>query len=217
MAEGAEAYFEDHNASSDLGRMALRGGIMSVAIQYSNGVLQIAAAIVLARLLTPEDFGLVAIVMVLTSIAPGLIDFGLGDAVAQRAKINQTQVSSLFWLSTAIGLAVAVVVAACSPFVAVIYREPRLGPIALATAITFVLSGASNLHLALLRRKLRFGTIARIQVASTLVGTVIAIVVAFCGYGYWALVLRPIASAFYVAFGAWLTCRWMPGLPVVDD
>src|SRR5262249_19662707 len=176
MADGVGNYFEDHKESRELGRLALRGGVVAVAMQYGNGVLQIAAAIVLARILTPEDFGLVAIVMVLTSFAPGLIDFGLGDAVAQRSRISQAQLSSLFWLSTAFGVAVAVVVAASSPLVAMIYREPRLEPIALAIAITFVLAGASNLHLALLRRTLQFGTIARIQVASTLVGTVIAII-----------------------------------------
>jgi PST family polysaccharide transporter len=216
MNEAAEVYFEDHKASSDLGRLALRGGIVSVAMQYGNGALQIFGAIILARLLTPEDFGLVAIVLVLTSFAPALIDFGLGDAVAQRIKISQAQVSGLFWLSTAIGVAVAVVVAACSPLIATIYREPRLEAIALWSAITFVLLGASNLHLALLSRRLRFGTIAQIQIAGTLVGTVIAIVVAVCGYGYWALVVRPIASALCVFFGAWLACCWRPGFPVLD-
>src|SRR5580693_1638889 len=115
MAKGAEAYFEDHRESKDLGRLALRGGVVSVAMQYGNGALQIAAAIILARLLAPEDFGLVAIVTVLTSFAPAVIDFGLGDATAQRSKITPGQVSSLFWLSTAIGLATALVVAASSP------------------------------------------------------------------------------------------------------
>src|SRR4029077_15120123 len=118
MAEGVAVYFEDHRESNDLGRRALRGGIVSVVIQYGNAALQIAAAIILARLLAPEDFGLVAIVTVLTSFAPLLIDFGLGDATTQRAKITPRQVSSLFWLSTGIGLAIAVVVAACSPLIA---------------------------------------------------------------------------------------------------
>jgi PST family polysaccharide transporter len=77
MADGAEAYFEDHKESKDLGRLALRGGVVSVAIQYGNGAFQIVAAIILARLLAPEDFGLVAIVTVLTSFAPALIDFWL--------------------------------------------------------------------------------------------------------------------------------------------
>ncbi len=157
MAQGAEAYFDDHKVSRDLGRLALRGGIVSVAMQYGNGALQIVAAIVLARLLVPEDFGLVAIVTVLTSFAPLLIDFGLGDAVTQRSKITRSQVSSLFWLSSGIGLAVAVVVAVCSPLIAAVYREPRLEPIALCIAITFVLWGVSNQHLALLRRTMATG------------------------------------------------------------
>src|SRR5215472_12162977 len=108
MAEGAEIYFEDHRESGDLGRRALRGGIVSVAMQYGNGALQILAAVLLARLLTPADFGLVAIITVLTSFAPLLIDFGLGDATTQRSKITPSQISSLFWLATGIGVAVAI-------------------------------------------------------------------------------------------------------------
>src|SRR6266480_6665168 len=217
MGEAVGVYFEDHRESKDLGRFALRGGIVSVAMQYGNGALQIAAAVVLARLLAPEDFGLVAIVTVLTSFAPLLVDFGLGDATTQRNKITRGQVSSLFWLSSGIGLAVAVVVAACSPLIASLYREPRLEPIALCIAITFVLGGVSNQHLALLRRTMQFGRIAKIQVVGTLVGIAIAVVIAICGYGYWALVLRPITNSFCVAFGAWLACRWRPGFPVVDS
>jgi O-antigen/teichoic acid export membrane protein len=217
MAEGVGVYFEDHRESKDLGRLALRGGIVSVAMQYGNGVLQIVAAIVLARLLAPEDFGLVAIVTVLTSFAPLLIDFGLGDATAQRSKITRSQVSSLFWLSVGIGLAIGMVVAACSPLIASLYREPRLETIALYSAITFVLFGVSSQHLALLRRTMQFGTIAQIQISSTLVGTAIAIFMAVCDYGYWALVLRPITSSLCVAIGAWLACRWRPGFPVFDN
>src|SRR5271166_4179655 len=99
MARCAEFYFQDHRVSEDVGRLALRGGIISVAGAYGNGALQIVAAVVLARLLTPDDFGLVAIIMALTSFAPLLIDFGVGDATIQRSKITQGQVSSLFWLS----------------------------------------------------------------------------------------------------------------------
>src|SRR6266851_685143 len=217
MAEGVAVYFEDHQESRDLGRLALRGGTASVAMQYGNGVVQLAAAVILARLLAAEDFGLVAIVTVLTSFAPLLIDFGLGDATTQKSKITRSQVSSLFWLSSGIGLAIAVVVAACSPLVAWIYREPRIEAIALYSAITFVLFGVSNQHLALLRRTMQFARIAKIQVLSTLVGIAIAIFMAISGYGYWALVLRPITSSLCVAIGAWLACRWRPGFPVLDN
>src|SRR5437667_1149602 len=135
MAEGVAVYFEDHRESKDLGRSALRGGMVSLVIQYGNAALQIVAAVILARLLAPEDFGLVAIVTVLTSFAPLLIDFGLLDATAQKSKITRSQVSSLFWLSAGIGLAISMVVAACSPLIAWLYRDPRLEAIALYAAI----------------------------------------------------------------------------------
>src|SRR6516165_4156895 len=210
MTQNVGVYFEDHRESRDLGRLALRGGALSVAMQYGSGVLQLVAAVVLARLLSPEDFGLVAIVTVLTSFAPLLIDFGLGDATAQRSKITRSQVSSLFWLSSGIGLTITLVVAACSPLIAWIFREPRLQPIALCTSLTFVLWGVSNQHLALLRRTMQFGTVARIQMFGTLAGIAVAIVIAIRGYGYWALVLRPITTALCIALGAWLACRWKP-------
>ena len=217
MHERIGVYFEDHAESKDLGRRALRGGIVSVAVQYGNAALQIVSAIILARLLAPEDFGLVAIVTVLTSFAPLLIDFGLLDATAQKRKITPAQVSGLFWISAGIGLTVSVAVAACSPLIASLYGEPRLEPIALAIAITFVLSGLSNQHIALLRRTMQFGRIGRIQFFGTLAGTAAAIIFAIAGYGYWALVLRPITSSFCIVFGAWLACRWRPGVPVFDD
>ncbi|SDS99231.1 lipopolysaccharide biosynthesis protein [Bradyrhizobium canariense] len=217
MAESVAVYFEDHSQSKDLGRRALRGGFVSVAMQYGNGALQIVAAIFLARLLAPEDFGLVAIVTVLTSFAPLLVDFGLGDATVQRSKITRGQVNSLFWLSCGIGLAVAVVVAACSPLIAWIYGEPRLAPIALCSAITFVLGGMSNQHLALLRRSMQFGRIANIQILSSLAGIAVAVIAASCGLDYWALVLRPIVNGFCVVVGAWFVCRWRPGFPVFES
>ncbi|MGJ4949749.1 lipopolysaccharide biosynthesis protein [Bradyrhizobium sp. HKCCYLS20291] len=217
MSDAVAAYFEEHRESSDLGRRALRGGIISIVIQYGNAVLQIVAAIVLARLLAPEDFGLVAIVTVLTSFAPLLIDFGLLDATAQRSRITPAQVSGLFWVSTGIGVAVAVVVAASSPLIAWIYGDPRLQPIALCVAITFVLSGLTNQHMALLRRTMQFGRIGRIQLFGTLAGTVVAIAAAIAGYGYWALVLRPVISSVCVVVAAWSACHWRPGAPVFDD
>ena len=216
MAEGSDAYFAEHRESGDLGRMALRGGIVSVAMQYGNGILQILAAAVLARLLTPGDFGLVAIVTVLTSFASLLIDFGLGDVTTQRNKITPSQISSLFWISSGVGFAVAVAVAAASPLIAAVYRQPELEPIALCTSITFVLWGLSNQHLALLRRTMQFGRIARILLLGSLVGIATSIALAWAGFGYWALVARPIANGGCVVVGAWLGCRWWPGRPTFD-
>jgi O-antigen/teichoic acid export membrane protein len=195
----------------------VRGGIVSVATQYGNGAFQVIATVVLARLLTPADFGLVAIIIVLTSFAPLLIDFGLGDATTQRKTITRSNVSSLFWLATGIGVALAVILALCSPLIAALYHQPVLKPISLCTSITFVFWGLANQHLALLRRTMQFGRIAKIQLLSTLAGIAAAVILAVAGWGYWALVVRPIVYAFCAAVGAWRACRWRPGLPAISD
>jgi len=209
-------YFQDLAESDELGRQALRGGAISIASTYGSGILQIAAAVVLARLLRPEDFGLVAIVTVLTSFAPFLIDFGLGDATMQRRTITEGQVSSLFWLSSVIGAAIAIVVALSGPLIAWVYRDPRLEQVAVLAAAPFLLMGMSGQHLSLLRRTMQFATIGRIQIFGTIAGVAVAIPLALHGFGYWALVLRPIVNTLCVAVGAWLACPWRPGLPVVD-
>jgi len=220
MSESEEAYFEQHEAreqSTEPGPQALRGGAISVTMQYGNAVLQIVSAIALARLLTPEDFGLVAIITILTTFAPSLIDFGLGDALVQRIKITRSQVSSLFWLSSGIGLSVAAVLAACSPLIAWIFREPRLEAIAIYSSPTFILYALSTQHLALLRRKMEFAAISKVVILGSLAGFATALLAAVCGYGYWALVVRPIANALIVAIGAWCVCPWRPGFPRFDN
>jgi O-antigen/teichoic acid export membrane protein len=216
MTASVNSYFEDLTVSADLGRLAKRGGAASVAGVYGNGIIQILGVIILARLLTPEAFGLAAIVMVLTRFAPLLIELGTADATIQRSKITEGQISTLFWLNTGIGVTIAGALAVCSPLIAWLYHEPRLQPIAVCSAITFVLMGISAQHLSLLRRSMKFVVIAKMQFLGGVVGLVSAIVIAKSGYGYWSLVLRPIVSAACVAAGAWLACRWRPGRPVFD-
>lgn len=216
MTATVGSYFEDLEASADLGRLAKRGGAASVAGVYVNGVLQIVGVIVLARLLTPEDFGLVAIVMALTRFAPLLIDFGTADATTQKIRITQGQASTLFWITSGIGCAIAVGLVVCSPLISWLYHDPRLQYITIYSAITFVFAGISGQHLALLRRTMQFVVIAKIQILSAVAGLACAVLVAMSGHGYWALVLRPIVSAACIAAGAWLVCRWRPGYPVFD-
>lgn len=208
-----EAYFDEFQHSSELGRRALRGGAASLAGTYGSAVLQLVAAVVLARLLTPDDFGLVAIVIVLTSFAPLLIDFGLGDATTQQKTITESQVSSLFWLNTAIGSGVALIVALSAPLVAWIFKDPRLELATIYSAISFVLVEVATQHLALLRRTMQFSRIAQVQVLGTLIGVIVALALAFVGAGYWALVARPIANSLVVALCTWMACSWRPRAP----
>jgi O-antigen/teichoic acid export membrane protein len=209
-------YFEDLEASADLGRLAKRGGIASVVGVYGNGIVQVVGVVILARLLTPEDFGLAALVIVFSRFAPLLIDCGMTDATTQRNKISQGQISALFWLNSGIGFAVAGLLAASGPLMVLLYHDDRLQPIALYSALTYVFTGISIQHMSLLRRSMKFVEIAKVQFFGAFIGLVFAIALAKSGYGYWALVFRPIVSAVCVAAGAWLACRWKPGIPVFD-
>jgi O-antigen/teichoic acid export membrane protein len=216
-ASDVEFYLEEQGISRDTGERALRGGIISVAGGYGSAALQLAASVVLARLLTPDDFGLVAIITALTSFAPLLIDFGLADVTVQKSRITNGQVSTLFWISSGIGLAIAICIASANPLIALAYHDPRLKSIALFSALTFALSGLSGQHLALLRRTLQFTTIAKIQFLGALVGVAVAIFLALRGFGYWAIVFRPVANAAIVTAGAWLACPWRPGRPAFNS
>jgi O-antigen/teichoic acid export membrane protein len=217
MARGADFYLQDHKDLEEVGRRALRGGIISVASGYGSGAVQIVAAVVLARLLTPHDFGLVAIITTLTSFAPFLIDFGMSDATVQRSRLTQGQASSVFWINCGIGLVIAASLAVFSKPIASFYDEPSLRFIVLCSASTFAITGTSGQHLSLLRRALQFKTIAKIQLLGVVASVAIAILLAFGGAGYWALVLRPVVNAAVVTIGAWIGCAWRPSFPAFDS
>ena len=109
-----------------------------MALRAVNAMVQIGLILFLARMLTPEDYGLVAMVLALTGFAPLIVDLGTREAVVQRFSITESEVASLFWLTVAVGLFFTCLVAASSPLIAWFYSEPRLLPITLVGSLTFI-------------------------------------------------------------------------------
>ncbi len=206
-------YFSDESIRSDLKRKTVRGGMFTAAAQAAQVGIQLAALPILARLLDPADFGLVAMVTVFTHFAVMFVDVGLSMATVQRPKITQYQVSNLFWLSLALGSAISFLVAALSPLIAWIYGEPRLIAITLALCPSFVFAGLTLQPQALLRRAMRFKVIATVQVLSVLMGYTAAIAWAWCYRDYWAMVVFPVVTAFVRMSGTWVACGWRPSRP----
>jgi len=163
--------------------------------------------------LIPEDFGLIGMVAAFTGFVGLFRDAGLSMATVQRESVSNEQLSTLFWINVTVGGFLALVTAASAPFLVKFYHEPRLLWITLAMAATFIFSGAAVQHQALLQRQMRFVVLAGIEIASLLLSVVVALLMAWRGYGYWALVGMtlgaPIASAFMVVLAA----RWQPGWP----
>src|SRR5438105_335720 len=197
----------------DLKGRTISGTFITIAAQGIKFLLNLAFIMVLARLLTPKDFGLYAMVTTIMGFLWIFQDIGLSTATVQRQEINHTQVSNLFWVNVGVGSLITLVVAASAPVIAWFYREPRLIGITLVLSTTFLLSSSAVQHIALLNRQMRFGVIAMLDVVSVLGSYLTGVGMALSGYGYWALVGANVIQVVVRLVLAWLISRWQPRLP----
>ena len=197
----------------DLKQRTIRGGVARLGAQAATFIIRGGSLVILARLLSPRDFGLVGMVTAFTGVLNLLKDFGLSSASVQRATVTEEQISTLFWINMLVGALLWLLTVAMAPFIAAFYREPRLFAVTAVLAAGFIFNAAGVQHSALLQRQMRFTTIAVIGVISLVVGTAIAIGGAKAGYGYWALVAMSISIPLIGTIGAWLSAGWIPGMP----
>jgi PST family polysaccharide transporter len=206
--------FTTKQSSGDLKRLSVRGGAATFAGQGMKFLLNLGSTMILARLLTPQDFGLIAMVTALTGFIMIFKDLGLSMATVQRAEINHGQISTLFWINVALSVALMLITLALAPAVAWFYQDPRLAAVTAVLSIAFIFSGLTVQHQALLRREMRLSTVAIIDVLSLAAGLVTAILCGWTGLGYWSLVWMQIAIAATNAVGVWVASGWLPGRPV---
>ena len=215
MRQNVDSYFEENKPYAGLGRASLRSGVTFVVVRGINIFVQLASTIILARLLGPHDFGLVAMVVALIGFAPALIDLGTSDAASQKKRISRVEISTLFWLNVAMGVLLTLLMVSGSPFIARFFGEPSLTGISIVLSTQFVMTALSTQHYALMRRAMEFRRLATIDISSNLLGSLVSVGMAFTGWGYWALVAKPIVVSSCTAIGAWTSCRWVPGRPRV--
>jgi O-antigen/teichoic acid export membrane protein len=200
----------DH-LQTDLRGRSVRGGVLNVTSQGAQFLIQSVATVVLARLLTPADFGLVAMVATITGLGQAFADFGLSEATIQRKHVTHNQVSALFWINLAIGLGLMLITVILAPLLAKFYREPRLVNITLLLSLTFLIGGLRVQPDAILKRQMRFSSLAIRDVAACALAVPIAITMAWRGAGYWALVVLPLTLNFTAMAISWLMVNWRPG------
>jgi O-antigen/teichoic acid export membrane protein len=213
MKVDTEKYFDTDHLQINLKQKAVKGSGITVFTRIAVFASQLIGTMILARLLIPGDFGLIAMVTVIAGI---LIEFGilrLAEATIQKKDLNHQQVSTLFWINVCLCLILAIIFALASPIVAWFYNEPRLTAITIALAGGFIFNGLSIQHMALLQRNMEFSKIAAIQISSVITTDTIVIILAWQGLGYWALVVRQVSGAVMTAAGLWILCKWRPGPP----
>jgi O-antigen/teichoic acid export membrane protein len=198
---------------ADLKRKSVVGGIAAVSAQAVKFFLQTATTMVLARLLSPQDFGLQGMVVVVTGFLAFFQDAGLGMATIQRLEVTHEQTSTLFWINVAVGAILATLCAALAPLLVAFYHEPRLYWVAVISGATFMFNGLAAQHAALLQRDMRFVARANIDVLSLTVSSATGVVMAWLGYSYWSLVGMAIAYSIVGAAAMWLAVPWVPGPP----
>ncbi|MDV2451225.1 lipopolysaccharide biosynthesis protein [Xanthomonas hortorum] len=193
-----------------LGSRAAGGAAVTMIGQSAKMVVQFGGIILLARLLTPYDYGLMAMVTAIVGAAEILRDFGLSAAAVQAKHVSREQRDNLFWINSGIGLSLSVVVYASAHLIANFYKEPALVMISQALAVTFLINGMTTQYRAHLSRGLRFGQVALSDVGSQVLGLVAAVAAALLGWGYWALVVQQVVQASVNFLIAASCSRWLP-------
>src|SRR3954454_4995975 len=206
-------HFRTDHLKAELGKRSARGGAVTFAAQACKFGLSMSSAIVLARVLTPQDYGLIGMVAILVGFLGMFQYLGLSTATIQWSDLNHQQVSALFWMNMALSAAIMLVTIAAAPLAAWFYKDPRLIGITVGYAVSILITGLYIQHEAILIRQMRFAITAVIEVSAMAIGLGAAIVAAIYGARYWALVINQIVLATVSVVGMWAACRWRPSLP----
>jgi O-antigen/teichoic acid export membrane protein len=187
--------------------------MMSGSAQVATLVLRTASLIVLAHLLPPTDFGLVAMVTAVTGFVSLFRDAGLPMASISSETVSNEQLSTLFWVNLGVGVMIAAGCALLGPPLGAFYREPRLVSISAVIGVGFIWSGGAAQHRAILERSLRFGTVAVADLVGLVIGLGLGVLAAMKGMGYWALVITTVVPPACTAVVVWSVTGWKPGRP----
>jgi O-antigen/teichoic acid export membrane protein len=193
-------------------RLALSAGIWSgVDVLFRQGILFL-VSLILARLLSPADFGIVALLTFFTSLSLVFVQGGLSAALVQRQSTSREEESAVFWWNLLASAVFSFVIVAAGPFLASFYGYPVLRPLTWAAAAQIMASALSAIQTALLSRRLQFRQLTKAGALSSLLGGAVGIATALLGAGVWALAWQMTTLAVANTIILWLVCDWRPQL-----
>jgi PST family polysaccharide transporter len=217
MGQGAATYSFDPSPDAARAKAGeVRSWTATILSRVGTQLLQFAALAITARVLTPADFGKVAMILGFVGVIGIFRDLGLTAATVHARTLTHHQVNTLFWINSAAGLLITLIGVAAAPLVASFYHEPDLGPLCAALALGFFINSLCAQHGALLQRRLEFVTLARLQLITAAVSGLLSGVLALCGFGVWSLVWPILISGLINTLLQWHYCRWRPQAPAYD-
>jgi O-antigen/teichoic acid export membrane protein len=176
----------------------------------SRQALQFVIIAVLARLLSPEDFGLVAMILLLVEFATLFSELGFGAALIQKKELEERHLSSVFWVNVGAGLLLTALFALGAPLVAAFYDEPALAPLTIALSLSFLLGAFNTVQAMLCRRDMAFRRLALFFIIPMIIGGVAGLGLALAGFGVWALVGRYLVQQAAQTAIMWHMTAWKP-------
>lgn len=191
---------------------AISGVIWSSIERFSAQGIQFILSIILARLVLPADYGLIAMLGIFLAIAQTFIDSGFSNALIQKQDRTETDFSTAFYFNVIIGLIVYLLLYFCSPCIASFYDEPKLNDITKIVGLNLIINSFSVVQQAKLTIALNFKCQAVASFISIIISGTIGIYLAYNGYGVWSLVFQTLLNNFLKTLLLWIFTKWMPKL-----
>lgn len=197
----------------DIKSHAASGFVYSGLAQAAKLITQFMSVIIMARLLDPSDFGLIAMVAPVYAFACLFSDLGLSQSILQRPRLSNAHLNTLFWLNMVLVLAFTALLVALSPVVGWFYNEPRTIYLTIAMALLVTIGGLGSQHSSLMVRKMDFRTQSMITMASSVLGLASTILVGYLTHSYWSLFVGMAVSTLVATAGVWIKIDWRPSRP----
>lgn len=193
--EPGEGQGEGKTDREDLDRSLVSGLAWTGGLKWASQFFSWIGTVLVARLLTPEDFGLLGMALVYTGLVHLINEFGIGSAIVQRKELRDSQVSGLGGFSLAVGVFFFLISVALAGPVAAFFRDPRVKWVVIAVSFNFITNSVGSISRSLLARDLEFRVLAWIDGLKTVYTTIVTLVLAWLGFRYWSLVIGSVSSA----------------------
>lgn len=178
--------------------------------QFFKIGVQLLNIVVLARLIPPAEYGIMAMALVVTNFATLVRDLGTSAAIIQKKNLENKTINSIFWLNIIMGCGVAGVIIISSPFISHLFHTEKLVYVLLLLSVCFPLASSSSAHLALLERESHFRSVAFIEISSSVISVILAILAAYSGWGVYSLVVQTMLMSSISTVQLWMKSGWRP-------
>jgi len=205
--------FNPASHGGSIGSKGIRASFNVLSFSLARFAIQFASLVVLARILSPADYGLMGMILTATGFAALFRDMGLGVATIQKPNLEHSDVNDAFWINVYASAGLVVVLFLFTPMISSFYDEPRLSLALPIVSLSFIASGWSVQHSSILRRQMKFFHVGLVETLAALTAFIVSLSMAWAGAGYWALVAGPLVSEGLTCILFWVFCRWRPTKP----